>query len=223
MVRPPYDDSVTEAIQISFDPRCPWCYQTSRWALDLQESGDVELSWGVFSLELNNFQGEQKDFDPSASKSAPAVRTSVVVRNAVGEAACGRFYAAIGRRYFFGLEDLSRADTIRAALRDADLAADLYDQALDEPTSWSAVVADHERLVEESAGFGVPFLRLDAGTGPGMFGPVIKEPPNDEEARALLGHVLWLMRNENFYELKSGRSEYPDLPHIKKNLAERGR
>lgn len=215
------DDVMTESVEFSFDPRCPWCYQTSRWALRLQELGVVELSWAVFCLELNNFEGEDMDFDPSTSKSAPALRTSIVVRDSVNQAACGRFYAALGRRYFFGLEDLSRPETIRAALSDAELAADLYDHALAEQSSWSAVLTDHRRLVDETGGFGVPFLRIDAGKGPGMFGPVIKEVPEDEEATTLLGHVLWLIRNQNFYELKRGRTEYPDLPHIKKALAER--
>ena len=54
-----------------------------------------------------------------------------------------------------------------------------------------------------------------------MFGPVIKEVPDDDESLELLDRVLWLMRNENFYELKSGRTEYPDLPHIKRALARR--
>jgi hypothetical protein len=54
-----------------------------------------------------------------------------------------------------------------------------------------------------------------------MFGPVIREVPSDEEATGLLEHVLWLMRDSNFYELKTVRSEYPDLPHIKRALAQR--
>ena len=175
----------------------------------------------MFCLELHNFEGDRKDFDPDRSKSAPALRTSVVVRDSFGQAACGRFYAAIGRRYFFNLEDPSREATIRGALGDAALAPDVYDQALGDWSSWETVVADHERVTQESGGFGVPFFRLDAGKGPAMFGPVIKEVPSDDEALALLSHVVWLIRNANFYELKSGRSQYPDLPHIKKALAER--
>jgi hypothetical protein len=213
---------VTESVEFSFDPRCPWCYQTARWAQRLEELEALDLSWSVFCLELHNFAGECKDFDPIASKSAPALRTSVVVRDSFGQAACGRFYLAIGRRYFLGLEDLSQGTAIRGALEDADLAPDLYDEALSDWSSWDTVVADHDRVEHESGGFGVPFFRLDAGTGPAMFGPVIKEIPSDDEALDLLSHVVWLIRDSNFYELKSGRSEYPDLPYIKKALSERG-
>jgi predicted DsbA family dithiol-disulfide isomerase len=212
---------VTESIEFTFDPRCPWCYQTSRWALNLEALNVIRLSWSVFCLELNRFQGEHESFDPDRSKSAPALRTSVVVRDAEGDEACGRFYAAIGRRYFFDLEDLSRSSVIRAALGDADLDATLCDKALGDRSTWETVVGEHERLAGEAGVFGVPSLRLGDGRSPSMFGPVIKEVPPDDESLELLTHVLWLMRSSNFYELKSGRAEFPDLPYIKKALTER--
>jgi hypothetical protein len=139
----------------------------------------------------------------------------------MGHAACGRFYAAIGRRYFFELEDLSAPSVVQAALADADLDPALYDQAIRDLGTWKQVRAEHERLVDETGAFGVPTLRLDAGDGPCMFGPVISEPPPDDEALELFGHTLWLLRNANFHELKGGRAVYPDLPHIKNAMAER--
>jgi hypothetical protein len=181
----------------------------------------IELKWFVFCLELQNFEGSPKEFDPAMSKSAPALRTSVAVRDAKGNVACGRFYAAIGKRYFYGLEDIREEITIRSALADADLASDLYDCALGDVSNWDTVIREHEILVQETGAFGVPSLRLGDGQGKCMFGPVIKEVPADDEALELLERVVWLMRNQNFYELKSGRSEYPDLPHIKRELARR--
>jgi protein-disulfide isomerase-like protein with CxxC motif len=212
-----------EVLGFSFDPRCPWCYQTSRWALRLQTLGIIELKWSVFSLELNNFEGDKRDFPFSTSKSAPALRTSLLVRDSEGESACGDFYAAIGQRYFYGLEDLREESTIRSALSDAGLDPDLYTTALNDDSTWEAVAAEHQRLVDEVGAFGVPTIRLDGGQGPGMFGPVIQDVPPDDEARELLEHVLWLIRYQTFYELKSGRANYPDLPYIKKALAERTR
>jgi hypothetical protein len=141
------------------------------------------------------------------------------VRAAEGNDACGRFYAAFGQRYFYGLEPLGEVSTIRSALADADLSPSLYENALTDVSTWDTAVGEHEALVRETGGFGVPTLRLDGGRGPSMFGPVIKEVPGDDEALELLEHVVWLMRNQNFYELKSGRSEYPDLPHVKRALA----
>jgi predicted DsbA family dithiol-disulfide isomerase len=214
-------DDVPESIHFTFDPRCPWSYQTSRWALRLEALRAVKLHWSVFCLELKHFEGEHETFDPDTSKSAPALRTSVVVREVEGHDACGRFYAAIGRRYFFDLEDLSDRSVIRAALDDAGLDATLCDKALGDDSTWNTVLGEHERLAGEAGVFGVPSLRLGDGQGRCMFGPVIKEVPPDDDALELLAHVLWLMKSSNFYELKSGRPELPDLPYIKKALAER--
>jgi DSBA-like thioredoxin domain len=183
--------------------------------------GVIELRWAMFSLELNRFEGDHADFDPVRSKSAPALRTSLLVRDTQGDEACGHFYAAVGRRYFVGLEDLSQPDTLRAALADAGLSPETYDRALGDPATWQAVLREHQRLASELGAFGVPSLRLDGGDGPCVFGPVIREVPSDEEAVELLEHVLWLMRDSNFYELKTVRSDYPDLPHVKRALEER--
>jgi protein-disulfide isomerase-like protein with CxxC motif len=213
---------VTESIEFSFDPRCPWCYQTARWVLRLEELEAVRLTWSVFSLELQNFKGTAQEFDPARSKSGPALRTSVAVRDSEGNDACGRFYSAIGHRYFYGLEDQSDKATIRLALADAGLPTEIYDRAVGDAATWDTVVREHQILAAETGAFGVPSLRLLDGPGICMFGPVIKEPPADDEALDLLERVVWLMRNQNFYELKSGRDEYPDLPHIKRELARRG-
>jgi hypothetical protein len=62
---------VTESIHFSFDPRCPWCYQTSRWALRLEALHAVELYWSVFCLELNRFTGEHETFDPDSPSRGP--------------------------------------------------------------------------------------------------------------------------------------------------------
>lgn len=209
-----------EVIQFSFDPRCPWCYQTSRWALRLEALGRVELRWGVFCLELNNFEGPHEEFDPVPSKSAPALRTAVLVRDSQGHAACGRFYAAVSRRYFFDLEDLSDPAVIRAALDEAQLDPALCEQALGDDATWKQVLAEHEGLVAETGAFGVPTLRLGDGEGRALFGPVISEPPGDEEALELFEHTLWLLKHDNFHELKGGRPSLPDLPHVNKMVAE---
>ena len=73
---------------------------------------------------------------------------------------------------------------------------------------------EHEAVAAEVGAFGVPTIRLDGGTGPAIFGPVVSEPPgDDEEAVELWRHVSWLVRNPNFHELKRNRATGPDLPY----------
>jgi len=72
---------VMERIRFHFDPRCPWCYQTSRWASRLEELGEVAIDWAVFSLEVVNLP-EGDDPLTIDARSGPALRTSVVLRDA---------------------------------------------------------------------------------------------------------------------------------------------
>ena len=213
---------MADAVRFHFDPICPWCWQTSRWARRLEEVGEISLTYGVFCLELNNFTKPHDAFDPERSRSAPSLRTAVLVRDEVGERACGAFYAALGERYFHAEQDITDPTVVEGALVDAGLDAGLLAKAVDDRSTWQRVRDEHEAVAAEVGAFGVPTIRLDGGTGPAIFGPVVSEPPgDDEEAVELWRHVSWLVRNPNFHELKRNRATGPDLPYWRTFLARR--
>ncbi len=85
--------TMAEQIRFYFDPLCPWCYQTSRWARRLDELGVVEVEWRVFSLAIVN-RGDEGRSDPDMW-SGPALRTAIAVREAHGNDAVGAFYKAV--------------------------------------------------------------------------------------------------------------------------------
>jgi hypothetical protein len=199
-------------VRFHFDPRCPWCYQTSRWANQLERLGEIELDWGVFSLEVANLPDGE---DPRAIEpvSGPALRTAVTIRDRVGSPAIGPFYAALGARIWEQPpppDDMVAA--VRAALEEAQLDPSLVDVAQADPSSWDAVLAEHQALVDRTGAFGVPTLVLDGDDGPEIFGPVVSALPSDEDAVELWRHLRWLVRYDNFAELKRGRGNPPDLP-----------
>jgi protein-disulfide isomerase-like protein with CxxC motif len=211
-----------EPVRFHFDPRCPWCYQTSRWVLHLERLGVIELSWGVYCLELGAFTKPVDRFDPDRAMAGPALRTAVLVREEWGQRACGAFYAAIGHRYFVGLEDLRDPATIEGALADAGLDPGLRARAVADPATWETALAEHLAVANDVDAFGVPTIRLDGGDGPGIFGPVVAEPPStDDEAVELWQHVSWLVRKPGFFELKRSRPVGPDLPYWHRFVAER--
>ena len=201
---------MTERVRFHFDPRCPWCYQTSRWIRRLVELGEVEVSWAFFSLDIAN--AEEGTTDAGAGgRSAPGLRTAVALRDSEGNAAVGAFYAALGEAIHERGEDGAALEVVRAAVVTAGGDAALVDKALSDPQTWVVVASEHAALVERTRSFGVPTIVLDDGDGPSIFGPVISEVPNDGDAVKLWQSVAWLTRYENFSELKRDRTIDPDL------------
>ena len=204
-----------EHIRFHFDPRCPWCYQTSRWARRLEALGEVEIDWGLFSLEIVNLpEGE----DPRAidARSGPILRTCVALREKVGREAVGRFYDAVGKRIWESgpPSKVDDVEMVRECLTEIDADPGLLDAALEDRATWDAVVDEHLALVDRTQAFGVPTIVLDGGDGPAIFGPVISKLPADDESVELWHHTVWLVRNDNFAELKRGRANMVDLPAI---------
>jgi len=201
-----------ETVRFHFDPLCPWCYQTSRWAVRLEELGALDLEWAVFSLEVVNLP-EGGDPQELEARSGPALRTAIVIRDTEGRRAIGRFYTALGRLVWEQAPPAPHApETVREALEAAGFDPGLCDRALEDPGTWEAVLDEHRDLVERTKSFGVPTIVLDGGEGPAIFGPVVSTLPSDDDALELWRHVSWLVRYGNFAEVKRDRAQPPDLP-----------
>ena len=209
-----------EKIAFYFDPLCPWCYLTSKWVHRLVELEVVEVDWRIFSLEVHN-TGKTSLEEAADFRAATALRTAVALRQSVGAEAVGRFYAALDARTWDDTQDIRDNDVIRAAVTDAGYDAAVVDAALADPSTWERVVEDHHKVVAEVGAFGVPTIRLDGGSGPAIFGPVIHTVPDDDDAVEMFHHVSWLVRHPAFWEIKRERTESPDLEHARVRAARR--
>jgi predicted DsbA family dithiol-disulfide isomerase len=194
---------MTEQIRFYFDPLCPWCYQTSRWARRLEELGIVENDWRVFSLAIVNRGDEGRAAADTGA--APSLRTAIAVRDAHGNAAVGAFYKAVSDAWHQRAEKIDDPLVIEASLREAGLEPELLQRALADPATWEAVQREHDEAVNVHKVFGVPTIVLDGGAGPHLFGPVITEIPDDEGAADLWRHFVWMARNPNVAEIKRDR------------------
>ena len=213
---------IAEPVRFHLDPRCPWCWQTSKWVRTLERLSVIDVSWAVFCLEVQNFDKPVEEFKVTKSVAAPSLRTMVALRDGEGQAAAGRFYEAIGTRYFEAQEPLGETSTVEGALVDAGLDPGWCNRALADPHTWDIVMAEHQAIRTDTRSFGVPTIRLDGGVGPAIFGPVISnEPASDDEAVELWKHVSWLVRYENFSELKRDRTIEPDLAYWRTAMAAR--
>jgi predicted DsbA family dithiol-disulfide isomerase len=194
--------TMAERIRFYFDPLCPWCYQTSRWARRLDELGVVEVDWRVFSLAIVN--GGDEGRTATDTGSVPSLRTAIAVRQAHGNAAVGAFYKAISDALHLRGERVDDPAVIEASLREAGLDTELLQRAVEDPDTWEAVQREHDEAVTAHKAFGVPTIVLD-GDGPHMFGPIISEVPDDEGAVELWRHFAWAARNPNLAEMKRDR------------------
>ena len=199
-------------VTIWVDPGCPWCFQTARWARQLEADGAISLRWAFLSLEIHNSEGKELDLATHVG-SVPAMRVALLVREELGQAAAGRFYDAIAGRRHHRDEQLKLPETIRAALVEVGLDETYLDRALSDEGTAERLM-DEYRTISERA-IGVPTFEFDGPGGPTMFGPVIARLPEGDEARQLWEHFAWMARNENVYEVKRIRRELPDLEGIR--------
>jgi len=204
--------TMAESIRFYFDPLCPWCYQTSRWARRLGELGVVDVEWRVFSLAIIN--DGVKGRAAADTGSAPSLRTAIAVRNAHGNAAVGAFYKALSDAHHQRGLRVDDPGVIEAALRDAGIEPEVLGRALDDPSTWEAVQAEHDQAVSVDKAFGVPTIVLDGGAGPQFFGPIINDVPDDVGAVSLWQHFAWMARNPNVAEIKRERASL-DLESIR--------
>jgi predicted DsbA family dithiol-disulfide isomerase len=211
---------MAEQIRFYFDPLCPWCYQTSRWARRLDELGVVDVEWRVLSLAIINRGDEGRAAADSGS--APSLRTAIAIRDAHGNDAVGAFYKALSDAHHQRAEGVDDHAVIEASLREAGLDAGLLQRALDDPATWEAVQREHDEAVEVHKAFGVPTIVLDGGSGPHMFGPIISEVPGDDEALELWQHFSWMARTPNVAEIKRDRLPL-DLESVRHWMRERER
>lgn len=195
-----------------FDPRSPWCYQTSRWARRLEALGELTLGWGVLSLEVVNLT-DQEDAETYEAEYGPALRIAVALRASHGEQAMGDFYRELGALMW---ETPTPTDATMAGLSSAALTAlgvspEYAQEVLADPATWTAVLAEHRGWVEKKV-FGVPTLLIDDRP---VFGPVLRElPAGDEACRELWQHLKGIVDNGFIYELKKTKplSLRADLP-----------
>ena len=209
-----------EKIAFYFDPLCPWCYLTSKWVHRLVELSVVEVDWRLFSLEVQN-TGKTSLADAAEFRAATALRTAVALRDTVGPDFVGRFYHALDARIWDDTQDIRDIEVIRSSVAAAGADPVIVDAALADASTWDRVVAEHHAVVAEVGAFGVPTIRLDAGKGPAIFGPVIHTLPNDDDAVEMFHHVAWLVRQPYFWEIKRERTESPDLEHARVRAARR--
>lgn len=174
----------------------------------MEELGDVEIDWCLFSLGIANLpEGEVTPDHPTGS-GGEALQLLAQAQRLGGNQAVARLYSAMGTTAHVRNENLGGEGVLERVWTEAGLEERDRELAATDPTLWNAVVSQHRAAVASCEAFGVPTLILDGGHGPGIFGPIITEVPPDRESRELLRDVVRMARRGYFFELKRDRESH---------------
>lgn len=187
---------MTPRLRLWVDPGCPWAWQTARWLRDLRDRGMFTIEWRLFSLEVNS-AGLDVPFDEAALRYGESLAALLLARREQGEDAFESYYAATGAIVHDRGEPISAQVARRAA--DAASMPGLVDQAAADPTVVEEVLQEY-RDARELDVFGVPTLQLE--DAPPIYGPILPEAPEGDDALEWWRHVSWLIERDDLYELK---------------------
>ncbi len=189
-----------------FDPICPWCWNTSRWLVEVDGSRpDMTVEWRSFSLALKNADVDEEYRQPS-ERSLRMLRVVEAVRAAGQADAIGDLYTELGRRIHHDEDsEFDVGDALEAVGLDRSLADGADDASLEDVVRASM----DEALDLAGDDVGVPVVAFD---GTGFFGPILVQVPTGGDCGRLFDALVTAAGVPGFTELKRRRDSGPTKP-----------
>ncbi len=196
-------DQSPGAVTLWLDPVCPFSWNTARWLLASADKVGFEIDWRMMSLALLNEGRELPPPQQARMEDSRRVgRLMAALHHELGAGVLGKAYVAFAEQYFdhSATVDDGLVDRVtRAVGAEHTSAAALRDTALD------VTVTQFHQASQDALGDagGSPMLTIDGHT---VFGPVLTDLPNDDEALTLFDAVVALVRAPQFSQLTRPRN-----------------
>lgn len=212
-------------IDFFFDPGCPFAWQASVWIRRVAELRFISVGWRFISLRMINEGNDlPAELVEAQERSRGYHRICAAARERCGNDAVSDLYRGWGERYWYGEADGELPDRLAAAARDVDPAAilrsldlpgDLLDAADDE--SWDGIIRAEtdEALRRTGEGVGTPIITYEPPHGSSLFGPVLSEVPDDDQALRFYDALRTFADFKGFSELKRTDRQPLDLPLLR--------
>ncbi|MGW1994939.1 mycothiol-dependent nitroreductase Rv2466c family protein [Embleya sp. NPDC001921] len=205
------EDQAVTAVEMWFDPRCPWAWITSRWLLEVERVRSIETRFHVMSLSVLNEGREVPDkYKKAMIEGWGPVRVCIAAKQHHGPEVLRSLYTAMGTLIHHHDAGLGR-DTLLAALADADLPSELAEAAGTTEYDAELRVSHHAGMDPVGGEVGTPVIHVPGLDGKriAFFGPVISPVPRGEAAGHLWDGVLAVAGTDGFFELKRTRTRDP--------------
>jgi predicted DsbA family dithiol-disulfide isomerase len=202
--------SVKDTVDFYWDPVCPWCWITSRWMIDVGRQKQIQVNWKLFSLKkINEDRNIPEHFRILHEMGLKALRVAAAVSKSYGNEGLAKLYTVMGTRYHHDNEDIDDPEVLDEILKTCGYPTRLKDAAEEENYD-NRIAADMDQAIAKvGKDVGVPLIVLDAGKGPGFFGPVFSPAPTGKAAAELWDAIIIAGRTPGFFELKRTRETEP--------------
>ncbi len=188
-----------DRVDFHFDIMCPYAYQTSLWIRNVRERTGLEIGWRFFSLEeINREDGKKHPWEREWSYGWSMMRIGALLRRTDMDL-LDRWYAEAGRALHVEGRKPHRPEVAEEILASMGLDPGTVRAAIDDPTTGDEVLAEHRRVVAKG-GFGVPTLVFEDDQA--LFGPVLVDPPEGEDAVRLWDLTVGWLDFPHVYEVQ---------------------